>query len=115
MKIKGSTVIIVFMYVTWIAYLLFQVAVKLTTNAWLPSEVTYGTASLFIVETVSLARLKMAKEGTVLNEKKPNAFASRLGLTQTLETFEEDAQKASKLNPKVGGTNDQRANDPETN
>lgn len=95
---KGSTVIIVFMYATWIAYLFFQVAVKLHTGAWLPSEVTYGTAALFIVETVSLARLKMAKEGTALDKKPTNAFASRLGLSSTLDSFEQDAQKISEAN-----------------
>lgn len=97
-KPKGSTVIIVFMYLTWICYLMFQVHVRMSCGAWLPSEVTYGTAALFIVETVSLARLKMAKEGTVLNKRTTNAFASRLGLSSTLETFEEDAQEASKDN-----------------
>jgi hypothetical protein len=95
---KGSTIIICFMYATWILYLFFQVAVKLRTGAWLPSEVTYGTAALFIVETVSLARLKMAKEGTTLDKKPTNAFASRLGLSSTLDSFEQDAQKISEAN-----------------
>lgn len=95
---KGSTVIICFMYATWILYLGFQVGVKLRTGAWLPSEVTYGTAALFIVETVSLARLKMAKEGTTLDKKPTNAFATRLGLSSTLDSFEADAQKISDQN-----------------
>ncbi len=97
-KPKGSTIIIVFMYVTWIAYLAFQLYVKTQTNTWLPAEVTYGTAALFIVETVSLARLKLAKEGNVLPEKPMNAFASKLGIGTSMETFEEDAKKASKAN-----------------
>lgn len=95
---KGSTVIIAFMYATWIGYLAFQVHVKTKTGAWLPSEVTYGTAALFIVETVSLARLKMAKEGTTLDKKQANAFASKLGLSSTLDSFEQDAQKISDEN-----------------
>lgn len=97
-KPKGSTVIIVFMYATWILYLAFQVYVRTRCGAWLPSEVTYGTAALFIVETVSLARLKLAKEGNVLPDKQTNAFASKLGISSSMETFEEDAQKASKAN-----------------
>ena len=97
-KPKGSTVIIVFMYATWICYLAFQLYVKTRTGAWLPSEVTYGTAALFIVETVSLARLKLAKEGNVLPDKPTNTFASKLGISSGMETFEEDAQKASKAN-----------------
>ena len=95
---KGSTVIICFMYATWILYLGFQVGVKLRTGAWLPSEVTYGTAALFIVETVSLARLKMAKEGTTLDKRQGNAFAAKLGLSSTLDSFEADAQKISDQN-----------------
>ena len=97
-KPKGSTVIICFMYLTWIAYLGFQVWCKIHTFSWLPSEVTYGTAALFIVETVSLARLKLAKEGAVLNERQANSFMSHLGVSSSLETFEQDAQKASKDN-----------------
>lgn len=96
-KPKGSTIIIVFMYATWIIYLLFQLYVRTRCGAWLPSEVTYGTAALFIVETVSLARLKLAKEGNVLPEKQTNTFASKLGLAN-IESFESDAQKISKEN-----------------
>jgi hypothetical protein len=95
---KGSTIIICFMYATWILYLVFQLYVRTKCGAWLPSEVTYGTAALFIVETVSLARLKMAKEGTTLDKKPTNAFASRLGLSSTLDSFEQDAQKISEEN-----------------
>ena len=95
---KGSTVIIVFMYATWILYLGFQLYVRTRCGAWLPSEVTYGTAALFIVETVSLARLKMAKEGTTLDKRQGNAFAAKLGLSSTLDSFEQDAQKISDQN-----------------
>ena len=85
-KPKGSTVIIALMYLTWTAYVLLQ--------AWcrfLPPEVTYGTAALFIVETVSLARLKMAKEGSALPKKTPNAFLSKIGIGDVPD-FEEEAQ-----------------------
>ena len=97
---KGSTVIIAFMYATWVGYIAAQVWVHQTcsyvspsgtyTSVWLPSEVTYGTAALFIAETVSLARLKMAKEGYDVKPKKQNTFLSKLGLTG-LEDFDEDA------------------------
>lgn len=97
LKPKGSTVIIVFMYLTWILYLGFQLHVRTKTGAWLPSEVTYGTAALFIVETVSLARLKLAKEGNEIPEQQNNVFLSKLGLN-SLETFEQDVQEVSKKN-----------------
>ena len=90
-KPKGSTVIIALMYVTWTAYILLQAWCKLAIGAFLPPEVTYGTAALFIVETVSLARLKLAKEGNTLPQKKPTAFLSKLGISDVPD-FEEEAQ-----------------------
>lgn len=92
---KGSTVIIAFMYATWCAYLALQVWCKSVTGSYLPAEVTYGTAALFIAETVSLARLKMAKEGQKLDERKPNAFAPKLGISG-LDDFEQEAQAESR-------------------
>lgn len=91
---KGSTVIIAFMYATWVCYLLLQIWCKQSIGAFLPVEVTYGTAALFIAETVSLARLKMAKEGSELPQKKANAFLGKMGVA--VEDFEEEAQRAAK-------------------
>ena len=91
MRIKGSTLIIIFMYVSWIAFLPFMVFVKLITGSFLPDSVVYGTSALFIVETVSLARLKMAKEGSPVPAQKTNSFLARMGLTGITD-FEEDVQ-----------------------
>ncbi len=91
---KGSTVIIAFMYATWCAYLALQVWCKRFTGAYLPAEVTYGTAALFIAETVSLARLKMAKEGQPIGQRKANAWLGKMGAAP--DDFEEEAQKALK-------------------
>lgn len=91
MRIKGSTIIIVFMYITWVAYIIGTVYVKLITGVFLPAEITYGTAALFIAEAVSLARLKMAKEGTLVPTQKTNSFLARMGLTG-IPDFEEDVQ-----------------------
>lgn len=88
-KIKGSTVIIALMYVTWVLYLVALVWINKLTGMWLPTEVTLATAALFIVETVSLARLKMAKEGTKVNEKKSNPFLEQVGL-YNMPDFEEE-------------------------
>lgn len=90
-KPKGSTVIIACMYLTWTAYIVFQAWCKLAVDAFLPAEVTYGTAALYIVETVSLARLKLAKEGDALSQKKPNAFLAKLGIADVPD-FEEEVQ-----------------------
>ena len=93
MRVKGSTVIIVFMYVTWILYLCLQIWARKNIGAFLPSEVTLGTAALFIVETVSLARLKMAKEGDKVGAKPTNTFLQRIGLSNLVD-FEEETQTA---------------------
>lgn len=90
---KSSTVIIAFMYATWVGYLALQVWCKHFTGAYLPAEVTYGTAALFIAETVSLARLKMAKEGQPIGQRKANAFLGKMGVA--VDDFEEEAQKAA--------------------
>lgn len=90
-KLKGSTVIIACMYLTWTAYVAFEAWCKQAVGAFLPAEVTFGTASLFIVETVSLARLKMAKEGTGLSQKKQNPFLSKIGIGDVPD-FEDEAQ-----------------------
>lgn len=54
-----------------------------------------GTAALFIVETVSLARLKMVKEGSIVPQKKTNPFLEQLGLPYTSE-FEEDIEEINR-------------------
>ncbi|MEG2533550.1 MAG: hypothetical protein RSB04_11120, partial [Gordonibacter sp.] len=58
---------------------------------FLPAEVTYGTAALFIVETVSLARLKLAKEGALIPTKRANPILAKIGLAD-LPDFEDEAQ-----------------------
>lgn len=98
-KPKGSTVIITFMYVTWVLYLIAMVGVYTIVGEWFPSEVTFATAALFIAETVSLARLKMAKEGTNIGRKKNNQMLEQIGIYNDSE-FEEMAQKINKENYK---------------
>ncbi|MEG2533683.1 MAG: hypothetical protein RSB04_11790, partial [Gordonibacter sp.] len=61
---------------------------------FLPAEVTYGTAALFIVETVSLARLKLAKEGAAIPAKKTNPILAKIGLVD-LPDFEDETQTES--------------------
>ena len=91
-KIKGSTLIIVFMYATWVAYLFFQAACYSEFHVFLPSEVTILTGGLFIVETVSLLRLKLAKEGeTLLHNKSANPLVERVGAS--LPDLEDEVQK----------------------
>lgn len=93
--IKGSTVIIAFMYATWVGYILFQAHFYAQTLSFLPSEMTVATAALFIGETVALARLKMAKEGTPLKAKQ-NQWLTRLGIAES--DIEQDALNTSAQN-----------------
>ncbi|MDO4290279.1 MAG: hypothetical protein Q4C41_03500 [Eggerthellaceae bacterium] len=98
-RIKGSSVVITAMYVLWIWYICAQVWTFANYSAWLPSEVTYGTAACFIVETIALARIKLSKEGYVLPNKKPNQFLQRIGIVDGSE-LEEITQEISKENEK---------------
>lgn len=103
-SIKGSTIIIALMYLTWIAYIYAQVKIYMITCEWLPAEVTLATAGLFIVETVSLARLKMAKEGTQVCKKKDNPFLGQIGLGD-MPDFEDEVQNEMEEIAKAHGDN----------
>lgn len=94
-KPKGSTIIITFMYVTWVIYIIALVAVHQIAGEWLPTEVTLCTAALFIAETVSLARLKMAKEGVKLPKKENNSFLEQAGVP-SVPDFEGEVQEVIK-------------------
>ena len=94
-KPKGSTIIITFMYVTWVIYIIALVAIHIIAGEWLPAEVTMATAGLFIVETVSLARLKMAKEGVKLPDKENNTFLEQVGIGD-MPDFEDEVQEVIK-------------------
>lgn len=95
--VKGSTVIIAAMYVLWIWYIVAQVWTYANYGSWIPSEMTYATAACFIVETVALARIRMAKEGYIVPKKKPNQFLQRIGIAEDDE-LEEVAQEISEMN-----------------
>ena len=111
---KGSTIIIVFMYLTWIGYLALQLWAKKNIGAFLPMEVTYGTAGLFIIETVSLARLKMAKEGEKIGQKTTNTFLQKLGLGNMTD-FEQEAQQEQLKAQRKEGKHEQGSITNETN
>lgn len=70
MKVRGSTVIIAVMFITWTAYLVGQVYVKQLTGEWFPSEVTVLTGALFITELGCLAKIRMTKEGVTAEQAK---------------------------------------------
>lgn len=95
--VKGSSIVITAMYVLWIWYIVAQVWTYANYGSWLPAEMTYATAACFIVETVALARIRMAKEGYVLPRKKANQFLQRIGIAEEDE-LEELAQEISETN-----------------
>lgn len=91
-KPKGSTVCIAAMFLGWIAYVAAQGWFYVNFKTWLPTEITWGTAALFLGECVSLARLKLAKERQPITDKKANPIMAKLGVID-LPDFEEDVQK----------------------
>lgn len=96
--IKGSSVCIAAMYIGVVWYVFAQMFSYWTLGVFLPPEVTYGFFAAFIVETISLARLKLAKEGYNVKPKGSNAFLDRIGISSNIESFEPDAIEISESN-----------------
>lgn len=92
MRIRGSTVCVTAMYATWVAYMGVCIWCRRELEVWPPAEMTYATAALFIAETASLARIRMAKEGFELTKREANPFLAKLGIG-TLPDFEDEVQK----------------------
>jgi len=88
----GSTVIISIMFLSTIAYILFNAWYYTLYYSFMPMEITYGFFAVFCVETVSLARLKMAKEGTKLQAKTDNPLLQNLGI-YSMPDFENEVQQ----------------------
>lgn len=91
---KGSTICIAAMFLGWIAYVVAQGAFYAHFKTWLPMEITWGTAALFLGECVSLARLKLAKEKQPVTPKRENTMLAKLGVTN-LPDFEDEVQEAA--------------------
>lgn len=70
MRVRGSTVIIVVMFLSCVAYMVAQVYVKQLTGEWFPSEVTVMAGAIFITELGCLAKIRMTKEGVTPKEAK---------------------------------------------
>lgn len=95
MKLKGSTVCIIAMYAGWIVYIIAQIVCYAAMQVFLPFEITVGTAAVFVVETIELARLKMAKEGVVVKNRTVNAFIEQLGL-KDLPSFDLEIEEINR-------------------
>ena len=93
MKPKGSTVCIAAMFFGWIAYVIAQGVFYAHFMTWLPMEITWGTAAVFLGECVSIARLKLAKERQPITDKKENPMLTKIGVNN-LPDFEDEVQIA---------------------
>lgn len=96
-RIKGSTVIIAAMFAAVIAYVATDIWCYATYRSWIPYDASAIVGACFVAETVSLAKLKMAKErGQVgdYSRKTSNSFMQRLGVT-SLTDFSEEAVEAA--------------------
>lgn len=89
---RGSTAIICVMYVSTVVYVIAQAWYYKNFYAWFPTEVTALIGAVFVAETVSLARLRMAKEqGRAMPAKQSDPFLSRIGAD--VPDFEEEVQR----------------------
>lgn len=91
-RVRSSTVIIAVMYVTCVAYVALQIWFYDRYMTFLPVELTGFFAAVFVAETVSLARLRMAKEqGRPMPAKASNPYLSQIGAD--VPDFEDEVQK----------------------
>lgn len=104
-KIKGSSICIAVMFIGWIWYISMQILCYWKLHTWLPESITWGTIGLFLVETVSLARLKLAKEGEPIKNKIVNPMLKKLGVE--LPDFEEEVQEAKEATSNTAKENDE--------
>lgn len=104
--IKGSTVIITVMFLAVIAYVAVDIWCYQNLHSWIPYDASAIVGACFIAETVSLAKLKMAKEDNRkadYSKKSPNSFMTKLGVTNLNDFSEEAVQVANENNDTTGG------------
>lgn len=95
--VKGSTVIIFFMFLAVIAYVAVDIWCYKNLYSWVPYDASAIVGACFVAETVSLAKLKMAKEDgrkADYSKKMTDPFSSKLGI-DGLEDFSEEAVDAA--------------------
>lgn len=95
--IKGSTVIILFMFLAVIAYVTVDIWCYKNLYSWIPYDASAIVAACFVAETVSLAKLKMAKEDgrkADYSKKMTDPFSNQLGIGG-LEDFSDEAVDAA--------------------
>jgi len=91
-KISGFTVCVLVMFLSTIWYILYQSWFYAKYVTFLPMEVTYGFFAVYCFETVSLARLSIAKQKAKLPEKTNNPALEMLGLYSAPD-FEPEVQE----------------------
>lgn len=94
--VKGSTIIIALMFAAVVAYVAVDIWVYANYHSWIPYDASAIVGACFVAETVSLAKLKMAKESgraADYSKKASNSFMTKLGVT-SLQDFTEEAVAA---------------------
>lgn len=94
---KGSTVIILMMFLAVIGYVAVDIWCYKNYHSWIPYDASAIVGACFVAETVSLAKLKMAKEDgrkADYSKKATNSFMSRIGVT-SLQDFSDEAVAAA--------------------
>lgn len=103
--IKGSTVIISVMFVSVVAYVAADIWVYSQFHSWIPYDASAIVGACFVAETVTLAKIKMAKEDgrrADYSKRTGNSFLTKLGVAD-LPDFTDEAVTAQKENDDVKG------------
>lgn len=89
-RVRASTVIIAVMYASVVLYVAFNAWYYERTFTFLPDSLTAMVGAVFVGETVSLAKLRMAKEqgGQSSGQAHTNNYLEQLGVYD-LETFDD--------------------------
>lgn len=94
---KGSTVIILMMFLAVIGYVAVDIWCYKNYHSWIPYDASAIVGACFVAETVSLAKLKMAKEDgrkADYSKKATNSFMTKLGVSN-LQDFSDEAVAAA--------------------
>lgn len=95
--IKGSTIIILLMFLAVVVYIAVDIWCYKNFHSWIPYDASAIVGACFVAETVSLAKLKMAKEEGRrgdYSKKGTNSWMSKLGVSQ-IPDFSEEAVSAA--------------------
>ncbi len=103
--VRGSTVIITVMFASVVAYVAVDIWCYSQYKSWIPYDTSAIVGACFVAETVTLAKIKMAKEDgrkADYSKRSGNSFLTKVGVTD-MPDFTEEAVTISNENDAKGG------------